>query len=492
MFAARDALGCQELHYILDRNYCMLATRLNSLLEHPAVQPKLNETKIAGYLALQWGDDVNTFYDSICHLPPAYSLLVTAESSHLWRYWDVDPDKTIRYARQEQYGEHYRELIKESLRARLRSTAPLGISLSGGLDSSSLTCLAAEVLSDTGAPQGRLGSYSYVFDAFPNCDERAYIQPVIDQASRIYPIHPTKVNGDSLWPRPFDQDWLILRDYPGQDPYYYLVQATLQAAQANGARVMLSGFYGDDLYSGTDTWFADLLLSGRFRQAARILTRFHRFVNLKQDLLDGGLRAMIPAGIKKGYRTLRPRPPAEWVEWIHPQLAVRTDLVKLDNLAGAHPKFRLPGQQNRYSALLFTGYPESLTGFQNIAYRNGMECIFPFADRLIVEFMLGLPSEQVALPGISRRILREALTGRLPEFVRQRQGKTGLLDLFNKGIYKENFSEIQKIFQRSQVLERGFIQKDWLAGELNRRFRTVGGSILWLVLGLENWLHKYW
>ena len=113
-----------------------------------------------------------------------------------------------------------------------------------------------------------------------------------------------------LWPRPFDEDWLILRDYPGQDPYYYLVQAILQAAHQDGVRVMLSGFYGDDLYSGSDAWFADLLLSGRFRQAARILTRFRRFVNPKQDLLEHGLRAMIPADMKKIYRRLRPRTPA--------------------------------------------------------------------------------------------------------------------------------------------------------------------------------------
>ena len=79
MFAARDALGCQELHYILNRHYFMLATRLTCLLEHPAVQPRLNEKKVAEYLALHWGDDANTFYDSIYHLPPAHCLLVTAE-----------------------------------------------------------------------------------------------------------------------------------------------------------------------------------------------------------------------------------------------------------------------------------------------------------------------------------------------------------------------------------------------------------------------------
>ncbi len=286
MFAARDALGCQDLHYFLNQNYVLLATRLNVLLEHPAVQPKLNETKIAEFLAVQWGDDVNTFYDSIYHLPPAHCLLVTPESSRLWRYWQVDPGKIIRYARQEEYAEHYRELIKTAVRDRLRSAYPVGISLSGGLDSSSLACLAAEVLRETGAPQGRLGSYSYVFDEYSNCDERAYIQPVLEQAKRLYPIRPKMVKGDSLWPRPFN-DRLV--DPAGLSwPGSILLPGAGHPAgcpPGRGAR-LISGFYGDDLYSGAEYWLADLLLSGQVRQAARLLAQAARQESLKWNLLE--------------------------------------------------------------------------------------------------------------------------------------------------------------------------------------------------------------
>jgi asparagine synthase (glutamine-hydrolysing) len=492
MFAARDALGCQDLHYILSREYCMLATRLTSLLEHPAVQPRLNEAMIAEYLAVRWGDDVNTCYDSIYHLPPAHCLLVTAESSRLWRYWEVDPGRIIHYARQEQYGEHYRELIKVALRARLRSAYPIGISLSGGLDSSSLACLAAEVLRETGAPPGRLGSYSYVFDEYSNCDERAYILPVIEQAARLYPICPRMVKGDSLWPRPFNDDWVILRDYPGQDPYNYLVEAILQAAHQDGVRVMLSGFYGDDLYSGAGTWLAELLLAGRIRQATRILTGLARQGELRWNLLENNLRAMLPAGLKKFYRRRRPRPPAEWAEWIPPGLASRTGLARLDFPAVSAPKLRLPGQQNRYSSLFFIGYPDSFSGYQISGRANGMEFVFPFADRRIVEFVMALSSEQIALPGLSRRILREALRGTLPETVRQRQGKTDFFALFEKGVYAEGFPAISKALLHSQVLERGFIRRDWLTGELERKTFTRDGLILWLALSVETWLQKYW
>ena len=474
MFAARDALGCQDLHYFINQNYVMLATRLNVLLEHPAVQPRLNERKIAEFLAVQWGNDANTYYDSIYHLPPAHCLLVTAESSRLWRYWEVDPGRIIRYPRQEQYAEHYRELIKGSLLGRLRSIRPVGLSLSGGLDSSSLACLAAEVLAETGAPEGRLRSYSYVFDELPNCDEQAYIQPVIQRVASLYTIRPRMIKGDNLWPAPFQQDWLISQDYPFQDPYQYLLQAILQAAHHDGVRVMLSGFSGDDLYSGGDTWFADLLLAGHLRQAAGLLAASARQGDLKWNQLEHNLRAMLPAGFKKFYRRLRPRVP-EWAGWIHPGLAGRSGLAGPDTPAFTQPKFRLPGQQNRYSTLFFSGYPDLFAAFQNLARSNGLEYVFPFADRRIVEFMLGLPSEQVALPGLERRVLRDALKGKLPEIVQQRQDKSLLFDLFNKGIYEIGFPDIQKKFLHSQVLERGFIRKDWLTGELERKTSTRDG-----------------
>jgi asparagine synthase (glutamine-hydrolysing) len=490
-FAARDALGAQELYYSLDQRYFMMATRINILLMHPAVQPKLNQTKIAEFLAVLWGDDTNTFYDSIVHLPPAHCLLVTAGASRLWRYWEIDAGKTIRYTHPEEYAEHYQELIREALLCRLRSAFPVGISLSGGLDSSSLACLAAEIISAEGLPQESLKTYSYVFYKFHSCDERSYIQPVIEQAARFHPIQPRLVEGDAFWPTPLNEDWLIQRDYPFQDPYYNLLRGIQQTAHGDGVRTVLSGFYGDDLYSGKNYWFADLLRGRRFSLAGRILAHHPAQFNPKHDLLDYGLRAIVPSQVKKWYRGL-PFVTSEWAEWIHPQLAASTGLKQLGSEVHNHTKFSLPSQQHRYWALFFTGYPESATLMQDIAQQSGMEYRFPYMDRHIVEFVMGIPAEQIAAPGPSRRILREALAGKLPETVRQRTDKTVLMELTDRGIYQEGFSEIQDILLHSQVIERGFVRKDWLAGELGNQTRIRAGFILWLVLSLETWLQKYW
>lgn len=492
VFAARDALGAEELYYYLDRKYWIAASRVSAILAHPAILAELNEVKIAEYLALQWGDDVNTFYKSIFHLPPAHSMLVTSETSRLWHYWEIDPHNQIRYPRPEAYAEHYRELIITALRCRLRSAYPVGVSLSGGLDSSTLACLASQLFPQVDLPQDHMWSLSFVFDELKSCDERAYIQPVLEQTARWSGLQPVFIPSDDLYPLPIDPSSPVNSDYPYQDLYFYLLRAILGTAHTNGLRLMISGYYGDDLYSGDAFWFADLLREGRLLQATKIGMTSHRQINFKRDLIDYGLRALSPSWLKTAYRRLRPRH-LDWESWVHPRLAAQNGLVQLEKDTQSGQKGLLPGQRARYSALFQSGYSESVTVLQDIANRAGMKYSFPFLDRRLVEFVLALPAEQVGLPGNSRRVLRDATSGILPESVRRRQDKTSLLELCNLGIYERSINEIRKFLDRSQAVERGFIRGDWLASELSHPIGfTREGLILWLVVCLESWLQKYW
>jgi asparagine synthase (glutamine-hydrolysing) len=491
-FGARDALGAEELYYCLDIHHFIATSRISILLAHPAVKPRLNELKVAEFLALRFDDNVNTFYDSIFHLPPAHCLLVKGDSSRTWRYWDVDPEAQIRYARHEEYSEHYRELITESVRCHIRSAYPVGISLSGGLDSPSLTCLASQIFQELGLPQERLWSFSYVFDRLVSCDERVYIQAVLEQTNHWQPVQPVFILGDELFPAPLEPGWLIERDYPYQDVYSYLLQAILKSGRANGLRVMISGYGGDDLYSGEDFWLSDMLRQGRLLHAAKTLHGARHQINMKDYLLNYGLRPLIPGKLKAWYRELRPRKPA-WEAWIHHRLASQTGLLQLDKASHRSPKLRLPGQQARYSAMFQSGFPEGFTAYQDLARRNGMQYTFPFLDRRLVEFVVGLPSEQIALPDSSRRVLREAMSGVLPEAVRQRVDKTLFFEVFELGFYGRSFSDIQKLLTQPQIVEREFIRGGWLEGELaGTQGRTQEGLVLWIALSLENWLRKYW
>jgi asparagine synthase (glutamine-hydrolysing) len=251
---------------------------------------------------------------------------------------------------------------------------------------------------------------------------------------------------------------------------------------------MMSGFYGDDLYAGEHYWLADMLVEGRFRQAAALLRRRVGQIVPRRDLWDYGIRAVVPQSIKQVYRSVRPAVP-KWARLIHPELAARSGL--LENRQDP-ASFSAPGRQKRFRSLFYSAYAESITVMQEIAWQSGMQYVFPFMDRRIVEFVLQVPTELVGLPGDSRRILRDAMGDGLPDAVRQRQDKTGLFELFDKGIFEVGFADIRKLFNQPQVVKRGYVQEEWLRNEFSKRPGEQDGLRLWITLSLETWLQKYW
>ena len=487
-FAARDPLGAEELYYYINSDLVIVATDIMMILDHPDVFPRLNETMVGHYLAVDMSDEVHTFYEAIHHIPPAYTMVVAQDSSHLTRYWEVDSTTTLRYKSSEDYAEHYRDLLKETIQCRLRSVHPVGVSLSGGLDSSVLTCLMAEMMTKLSNPQDALRCYSYVFNSCRRCDERRYIDPVIDRAKQSFPTTSIKINGDALYPTPMDASWPVDKAYPFQDPYTYLVRGILNQAQKDGVRVMINGFFGDDLYSGGEYLFADLWWKGQFLNSWRVFKNYREKINFKHDLIDYGLRGLIPPLVKKWYRTINPNKPG-WKAWIHPQLITEAGL---DRQNGYHSRFRSPGRESRYDALFFTGYALSVTSYKKLARVFGMEYRFPYFDRRIVEFFLALPAGIVDLPGVTRKILRDAMVDCLPESVRTRQGKGSLQEVFDRGIYQEQWFEISNSLRNGSIVSNNWIREDWLEQELKGQTRTQDGFILWLILGLELWLQRCW
>src|SRR3989441_9917026 len=100
-------------------------------------------------------------------------MVVSREGVRIEQYWALDPEREIRMKSDAEYAEGFRELFTEAVRCRLRSAFPVGSMLSGGLDSSSVTCTARKLLAQNGA--GPLPTFSAIFDEVVQCDERPFI-----------------------------------------------------------------------------------------------------------------------------------------------------------------------------------------------------------------------------------------------------------------------------------------------------------------------------
>ena len=145
LFCARDQMGIRPFYYFVNDRTFLFASELRPLLDHAEVQPGLNEGMIGEYLTCQITSQEETLYRHLCRLPPGHCLVVSPGRFRMTRYWGFDSSKELHYGNDEAYRDHFLALLTESVRCRLRSHKPVGCYLSGGLDSSSILCLAASL-----------------------------------------------------------------------------------------------------------------------------------------------------------------------------------------------------------------------------------------------------------------------------------------------------------------------------------------------------------
>src|SRR3989454_9825112 len=171
LFCARDHFGVKPFYYYHapGRLFCF-ASEIKGLLALAEVPRRLNETRVADYLVPLLEDKVITFYQDILRLPPAHRMTVTRQGVRIEQYWALDPEREIRMKSDADYAAAFREIFTEAVRCRLRSAFPVGSMLSGGLDSSSIVCVARQLLAQDGGET--LHTFSPVFDDVREGGER--------------------------------------------------------------------------------------------------------------------------------------------------------------------------------------------------------------------------------------------------------------------------------------------------------------------------------
>ena len=148
LFCARDPVGVKPFYYHLSDRWFGFASEIKALIALPGTPRRLDEIRVADFLAPIVANQERTFYQDIKRLPPAYTLLVlnNQNKSQLKQYWKFNPEIELTLASEEEYIETFKTLFIEAVRCRLRSAFPIGSTLSGGLDSSSIAVTAGKIL----------------------------------------------------------------------------------------------------------------------------------------------------------------------------------------------------------------------------------------------------------------------------------------------------------------------------------------------------------
>lgn len=414
LLAARDPLGERPLYHRSRGGRHWLASSVEQLLFVEDGIPPIDDETVFGFLGGEYARTEATFFHGIRRLPPGHLLLVEAGSEpKLERYWHP-PERFLPLSRKEEVHEGFRERLDEAVRARLDADRPVLIQLSGGLDSSSIACLAdaAHRQSPASLPPLRLVSALY---PGLDCDESGFIRKVVEHVSLPWEgFDATRFDFDDL-ERPF-------LDGPGGRSSQAGNAGDLAIAQRMGARVLLSGFGGDDVGSEAGI-FRDLAAMGRFRDLAYetlLVPEFHWGSRLR--MLRDGLKGLLPMGFADWYKRYGWRRPAPVPAWLGPRLR---DLWPGPRSAEVGNRAWLSHNQ----AWLFRAFthPNRIHCVdieQRQAEEAGVVVRYPFLDVRLADFVLAIPPELRLPHGSYRVVQRKAMADFLPKAIADRHEAT--------------------------------------------------------------------
>jgi asparagine synthase (glutamine-hydrolysing) len=485
LFCARDPIGVKPFYYHFDGRRLLLASEPAQILEGVEARPNLG--LLARYLVDDYAEREETLYSGILRLEPAHTLVAGPEGFEIECYWDVDPRHEIRYASDEVYDEHFSDLFRRSVTARLEAPGPVGALLSGGLDSSSIVCTASD-LYNTGRSEHRgFETYSMLFDTLP-CDEREYIDAVTRRTG--FPSNVFRYEQEDAVP---DLDACLAYPDVRYAPITVALMSALDDARRKGIRVLLSGTGGDEFLASGFHHLTDLLFAGRFWTLARQLRSDADLFATSPALLFGDycVKPLIPATIRNPLRRVLRRVRGDGSpDWLVPGALERAGV---DASARKHDRaFPTHTQRYLHEVLLFnSNLTYSIGENDALASRFSLEYRYPFLDRRVVEFLFAIPEEQRWWMDRPKVIVRRALRDVLPGEVRERRTKAEFSVILDREMRGRIAGQVETLIRESMLASLGVVD----SGRLLRRFREfVDGRddpgsrwALYNFIGLELW-----
>lgn len=435
LFCARDHYGIKQLYYYCNDSMIVFATEIKAILNVPEIPRRLNETKIADYLLTLFEDREITFYQNIWRLPPAHFLCVSDRQVRLEQYWSWNPNKNIFLGSDQEYTEAFREIFTKAVRCRMRSNHPIGTFLSGGLDSSSITYVAKNLLDRKN--QTTLPTFSAIFDLITECDESPYIKAVVNSGG----IEPHYIHGDRFSPLTDLSKINWHQDEAYYAPNLFLHCQIYQKAKEANVHVLLDGFDGDTTVSHGIPYLAELARSGNwlylYLEAQGLAKNFGK--SPWHWLWRHGLRPNMPIKLRNVSRKIATKTPKN-------NQQTKNLLLQIDFARRINLKERIARLTQGKNTLLKTSreghYRRLTTGSMNFALEvadraaasYGIESRYPFFDKRLIEFCLALPPEQKIYRGWTRIIMRRAMEGILPPSIQWRGDKSNLGSNFNHSL----------------------------------------------------------
>jgi asparagine synthase (glutamine-hydrolysing) len=405
-----DALGLVPLFYARRSGGAAFATDILDLVD-AAASAAVDDEYLADFLATGFALTERTPYASVRRLLPGQSLWWSNGELSALQTWNLAAASPVRCRDDGEYEERFRSLLAAGVCAARDPGGPTWISLSGGLDSSSVASIAAH------DDARDLAAYSVVCSSWPEADETRWMRTVVER----YDLPWHKLEIETMLP--FSQ---LPGEFHGEPTQAVIAERQLQLEsellRAHGTRVMLSGHGGDAVLcaaAGVPAHLGDPFFDADPVAALRAMRQWKNGARDGRSLSHWMLRGLIEpvADHVRGRRirnAVRPALPP----WFEPAYA-RAMQLERRSLRRVAPRCRAPGGQAISDAVWTMSMSTATIPRRRMSY----EIRSPLLYRPLVEFMWGVPWEQKLRPRCDRLLQRRALEGVLPELIRRRASK---------------------------------------------------------------------
>jgi asparagine synthase (glutamine-hydrolysing) len=460
LFGSRDRFGIKPLYYYRDQDYALFGSEIKAILASRLYRNKANWKIIADFLLEGRLDQTNeSFYEGILQLPSGTAFEISLDGEmKIWRYWSVGE---LAYRGIDDPVGLFADIFEDSVRLHMRSDVPVGVCLSGGLDSTSIICAVARLWNGSSQP---LLAFSYNAAEF---DESSYVADTIRQTqARLKQLQTGPLQ---LW----DSLAKVLSFH--DEPVYSMTALVgfelMGLAAANGVKVVLNGQGSDETVAGYPSFFRDywytLLRDGRIREVWKEIDSYKSaheanpatlFLNVIRHLLQ------VELSRARAYRRL-----ARWKQ--------RKKVLGRGWFTGDLAGYLTGGEYNdddwTLNAVLRRSIERAPLPFiLRVEDRNSMahsvEARLPFLDFRLVSLAFNMAANWKMRGPWNKYILREAMRERIPESVRSRVDKMGFPVPARKWFSSVLYERVRDVIESREVRERGIYNVGEIRRDLER------------------------
>jgi asparagine synthase (glutamine-hydrolysing) len=493
LFAARDHFGVKPFYYTAAGGAFAFASEIKALVGTGGLRAELDRTGLADYVTFQFALGEKTLFRGVRKLLPGHYLTVEAgREPVVRRYWDVSFEVDTHHT-ETYFQQRLRELLDDSIRLQLRADVPVGAHLSGGLDSTTVTCLAAQ------AGASPLHTFSGGFADGPAFDETRYARLAAERVGTVHhEVFPGAADFVALMPK-----LAYAMDEPAAGPGLFPQYAVSKLA-AGHVKVVLGGQGGDEIFGGY-TRYLVAYLEACIRGGIEGTQEDHRYIVTFESILpnlaqlrgyEPMMRQFMAEGLfdsqeRRYFRLvdrsadmLGPLDPAAWREMT----------TGYQPYEAFHAAFDAPECHSLINKMTRFDLKTLLPALLHVEDRTSMsvslESRVPLLDHRIVELVASMPPMVKFKGGRSKHVFREVVAGLVPDEIYQRQDKMGFPVPLNRWYREEPVRGfVRDVLLGRAARERGLVRPGGVEAMLDGE-RDYGRG-LWGLLNVELWARTF-